>query len=104
MPLLREELIGGHIQITFTDRSVRYFGDYNKVTIIVNIIDLKSNDSSCIGQKLEKMAVSTCDITRIQEQMINSYLDTVRKYILKDDFFIKAQQKRKSHSVNWPRI
>lgn len=100
--LLRETLENGVI-IEISDRSNRYFGDYNRVFLKVAIripvvrehfaddqswqtARTRLGESVLLERKLEGMGIASADIPKKREQMIEGFLASSRTYLARPVF------------------
>ena len=103
MSLIREILLAGGINVRFFDQSNRYFGDYNKVSILVTISEVNTGKGAVAHtQLLERMGVCTDDIPDIRNKMIDNYLKTAGDYFTRPDFLTKAQKRKNIKLRKWP--
>ncbi len=87
---IREEKISNDLYVQFYDRSHRYFGDYNKITILV-VVKSYNSDLDEYNYSLEHMAVPTDEIPATRETMINNYLATATPYLIRPGFLNRAK-------------
>ena len=92
------------LRIHFFDQSNRYFGDFHRIYIKVQIalpdgFELPAGlcrESACLERTLEKMGVTTDELAQQRKLMIDNFLLTSISYFEKSDFpqklFIKIQQ------------
>ncbi len=90
MTLIQEVALDNTIVVQFFDQSNRYFGDYNKVSILVKVTSLNDRNIS-YQQVLDQMAVPTHKIDAVRKAMIDSYLANTKGYLVQPDFLRKAR-------------
>ncbi|MBW2187932.1 MAG: hypothetical protein BA874_07400 [Desulfuromonadales bacterium C00003068] len=94
-----EQLANG-VQINFNDVTNRYYGDYHRVCIEVEL--RFASEEFAQGHKfqtLERMGVSSADVESVQEQVLNSFRQGTMRYMVSENFenkFLKSCKTRKS--------
>ncbi|MBW2187464.1 MAG: hypothetical protein JRG71_14035 [Deltaproteobacteria bacterium] len=94
-----EQLTNG-VRIDFTDVTNRYYGDYHRVCIEVEL--RFASEEFAQGHKfqtLERMGVSSADVESVQEQVLNSFRQGTMRYMVSENFenkFLKSCKTRKS--------
>lgn len=94
-----EQLSNG-VRIDFNDVTNRYYGDYHRICIEVEL-RFASDDYAQAHrfQTLERMGVSGGDLVEAQQQVLTSFRQGTMKYMLNDNFeakFRKSSKTRKS--------
>lgn len=87
------------VRIAFNDCTNRYYGDYHRVSIEVNLsFAVDDYHSTYRFQMLERMGVSSADVVAVQTQLIDSFRHGTMKYMTGEKFadkFFLSYQKRK---------
>lgn len=98
--LFSSELLDNGIQIDFIDVTNRYYGDYHRVCIVVELRFASDEFAqSHKFQTLERMGVSGADVESVQQQVLNSFRQGTMKYMVSENFekkFLKSSKTRKS--------
>lgn len=98
--LLSSEQLANGVQINFNDVTNRYYGDYHRVCIEVEL--RFASEEFAQGHKfqtLERMGVSSADVKSVQEQLLNSFRQGTMTYMASENFekkFLKSSKTRKS--------
>lgn len=111
MPSFRQTIkLGDGITVEFQDLSNRYFGDFNRVFIEVEVkiekrliehhkslLAMIAPDTIDIVYKtsLEQMAVPTAEVSVIRASLIEAFIENTRQYILKPTFIENLIKKKK---------
>lgn len=98
------------LQVLFSERSYRYFGDYNKIAISVRLrvpnsvlappegMAVRSAQETemveCEVTTLEQMAVPTDNIDAVRHSLIQGFLDTAGDYLKSEKFIEKLLCKK----------
>ncbi|MEA3466300.1 MAG: hypothetical protein U9R29_09915 [Thermodesulfobacteriota bacterium] len=97
--LVSEHLANG-VQIDFVDKTNRYYGDYHRVCIDVELRFAVDNHAVAHKfQTLERMGVSGDDVTVVQTKLIDSFRCGTMPYMERPVFpdkFMQSLVKRKS--------
>ena len=119
MTTIKEEHLSNGLQISFSDESNRYFGDYHRVcvvaTIVCNLHDLpmaNSDDKAfrcqaieALGEQLsivkrfERMGVSSADVEEVRTALIDDFLQHTSVYLSRPDYLrslVSAELKKRS--------
>jgi len=87
------------VQIAFKDCTNRYFGDYHRVSIEVNLsFAADSYQNIYKFQTLGRMGVSSADVIPVQTQLVDSFRNGTMVYMTGEKFsdkFFLAYKKRK---------
>lgn len=98
-------LVNG-LKLHFTDQSNRYFGDFHRICIKVQIalpdnFELPAGlirEAAFLEKTLEKMGVTTDALDEQRKALVEGFLSTSRSYLEKNDFpkqlLLKIQQKK----------
>lgn len=96
---LSEQLDNG-IQIDFKDVTNRYYGDYHRVCIAVELRFASEDFAQAHKfQTLVRMGVSSANVESVQQQLLNSFRQGTMGYMVSDNFekrFLKSTKTRKS--------
>lgn len=99
-------VLSNGLTVRFVDQSNRYFGDFHRIYIEVQIclpdhMELPvgfSREKTFLKKTLEKMGVPTEALERERKLLIDAFLATGRTYLEKDDFpqrlLFKLQQEK----------
>jgi hypothetical protein len=101
MTTIRKELLDNGLQLTFTDESNRYFGDYHRICVVAAIVcnlqelpvdsaedqDLYTRAVDAFGDQLtvtksfERMGVASADVEMVRTSMIDDFLRSASSYL-----------------------
>ena len=122
MITIREEGLDNGLRILFVDESNRYFGDYHRVCIQINLVcaldelpvadsDEKAFRNSGIAsfgkelkvvKRLERMGVPTADVEKVRQSMIEVFMENVSPYLSRPEYprsLVDAElKKQRTHS------
>jgi len=104
--LLREESLANGLKITFTDESIRYFGDYHRVCVVANIrcelhelpatgpeeVALRRlacamiGDHLTISRRFERMGVPSAAVVEVRRRLVDDFLHNTYAYISRSDY------------------
>jgi hypothetical protein len=99
-------VLANGLKLHFVDQSNRYFGDFHRICIKVQIalpdtFELPSGltrETAFLEKTLEKMGVTTDVLDEQRKALIDSFLAASRSYLEKNDFpkhlLLKIQQKK----------
>jgi hypothetical protein len=120
MTLLRSTQLPNGVQITFHDRSNRYFGDYHRVCIVVECrlgieLALFAGDADpaaalqkartllgeqlLVSRTLERMGVASADLCSTRAALIDSYLQSALPYLAAPEFPVRLLKKEMTRKV-----
>lgn len=121
MTTIREERLDNGLQIRFVDETNRYFGDYHRVSIQVNLVyvldalplSVKENQTfrddaiASLGKelkvvkRLERMGVSTADVEIVRQSLMEAFLKNSLSYFSRPEYplsLVDAElKKRRTH-------
>lgn len=121
MTTIREERLDNGLQIRFVDETNRYFGDYHRVSIQVNLVyvldalplSVKENQAfrddaiASLGKelkvvkRLERMGVSTADVEIVRQSLMEAFLKNSLSYFSRPEYplsLVDAElKKRRTH-------
>ena len=106
MTTIKEECLENGLQITFSDETNRYFGDYHRVcvvaTIVCNLDDLPTDSTDeeafrcraveALGNQLsvvkrfERMGVSSADVEDVRGALIDDFLRHTSAYLARPEY------------------
>lgn len=115
---LREEKLANGLQITFTDESNRYFGDYHRVCVVATIVCavhelplaspddevLRNQALALIGdrlsvvKRLERMGVPTAAVAEVRTALIDDFLRHASAYLSRPGYprsLVKAEMRKR---------
>lgn len=80
--------------VRFLDQSNRYFGDFHRVCILVEIslpdrIELPAGltrEGACQKRELVRMGVPSAALAEVRKSLVDSFLSTARIYLEQDAF------------------
>ena len=97
-------------QVVFNERTYRYFGDYNKIAISVQLcipdsvlpaserMPVQSGEApNVINYEvtiLEQMAVPTGQLEAVRQSLIQGFMDTAGGYLKNENFIEKLMRKK----------
>jgi len=88
------------VRVMFTDCTNRYYGDYHRVSIEINLSFAAENYQNIYKfQTLERMGVSGDDVVAVQTHLVDSFRSGTMVYMTRDGFadkFLMVHKKRKS--------
>lgn len=97
MECLRETLLDNDISVKFFTLSNRYFGDFNRVVVRVEVCSMREgNESLRYVHSLEQMGVPSCMVSTVEEKLIADFLDTTSAYLSRPGFLEQVQLKKKN--------
>ncbi len=121
MTTIKEEHLANGLQITFVDKSNRYFGDYHRVcvvaTLLCNLNDLPAasfdeeafrcqaiealGEQLSVTKRLERMGVASADVEEVRVALIDNFLRHTSLYLSRPDYLLSlvnaALKKRPTH-------
>jgi len=125
-PLLHEEVLTNGLRLRCRDSGNRYFGDYHRVVVSVEILlpldhpalagldpELLVRARSRYGavltthKTLERMGVSTAAVAAVQQELLTSFLKQARTYLARPDLPVRllvAELERQRTSVPLPKL
>ena len=85
--LKRLELPSGAL-LEFVDRSNRYFGDYHRVLIEVELVLMAEEGPQRLRYQkpLQRMGVASADVEAEREALIENFLTTARPYMERPEY------------------
>jgi hypothetical protein len=103
---LREESLANGLKITFTDESIRYFGDYHRVCVVASIrcelhklpatgpeeVALRRQACAMIGDHLtiirrfERMGVPSAAVAEVRRRLVDDFMHNTCAYISRADY------------------
>jgi len=87
------------VQIAFKDCTNRYYGDYHRICIEVNLSFVADHYKNIYKfQTLERMGVSSADVAAVQTELIDAFRNGTMCYMAGENFpakFLQAYNKRK---------
>ena len=97
---LTNERLANGVQIDFIDKTNRYYGDYHRVCIDVEL-RFAADDYAVMHkfQTLERMGVGGDDVASVQTQLLNSFRHGTMPYMERTVFpdkFMQSLERRKS--------
>ena len=81
MTALRIERLANGIELSFFDRSNRYFGDYHRVCVEIRISVPPPAGPLQLVRHLERMAVPGAEVDPIRSRLIADFLDHASCYL-----------------------
>ncbi|SHJ58408.1 hypothetical protein SAMN02745165_02720 [Malonomonas rubra DSM 5091] len=114
--MVKKVTLENGIQVSFFDRSNRYFGDFHRICLQV-VIELPlefaltqglDRDKAQLERSLEKMGVPSAEVEETISGLIESFLQTATAYLGKPEFPAQMltklqQQKRKAATLLFKR-
>lgn len=98
--LFASEQLDNGVQIHFIDATNRYYGDYHRVCIVVELRFASDEYAQAHKfQTLERMGVCGAEVESVQEQLLNSFRQGTMKYMGNENFekrFLQSCKTRKS--------
>ena len=101
MTIIKHESLANGLEISFSDQSNRYFGDYHRVCVVATIsydLDrlsdeaLRSQATACFGEQLKveksfvRMGVSSADVESIRNALIDDFMQNAAAYLSRPDY------------------
>jgi hypothetical protein len=81
----RTERLANGIELTFVDRSNRYFGDYHRVCVEVRVHVPPPTGPLELARHLERMAVPGAEVAVVRGRLIVDFLHHVGAYLARPD-------------------
>jgi len=82
----RTERLANGVVVEFVDLSNRYFGDYHRVCIAVQIHVPLPVDCRQSIKHLERMGVAGADVATVRDRLIDDYWRHAGPYLARPDF------------------
>jgi hypothetical protein len=77
----RSERLGNGIELAFTDRSNRYFGNYHRVCIEVRISVPPPAGPLQVIRQLDRMAVPGDEVAAVRDRLVGDFLRHAADYL-----------------------
>lgn len=98
--LFASEQLSNGVRIDFNDVTNRYYGDYHRICIEVELRFASDDYSQTYKfQTLERMGVSGGELAEVQQQVLTSFRQGTMKYMGNENFekkFIHSSKTRKN--------
>ena len=115
MTAIKQESLDNGLEISFSDESNRYFGDYHRICVVVTISyavdrladdDLRLHAAAVYGERLkidkrlERMGVSSADYEQVRNALIDDFMRHAATYLSRSDYphLLVAAELRKARS------
>ena len=101
MTIIKHESLANGLEISFSDQSNRYFGDYHRICVIATIsydLDrladetLRLQATACFGEQLKvektfvRMGVTSADIEETRNALIDDFMRHAAAYLSRPDY------------------
>lgn len=85
MTALRTERLANGLELTFFDRSNRYFGDYHRVCVEIRVSVPPPAGPLQLVRYLERMAVPGAEVESVRGRLISDFLRHAGRYLARPD-------------------
>ena len=86
MPPFRSERLANGIELTFFDRSNRYFGDYHRVSVEVRLAVPTPAGTIETVRHCERMAVPGAGVIAVRDRLAADFLEHAGRYLAHPDY------------------